>query len=296
MKIYKIILTGLCLGSLTSTSMASTAVSIAAAGGGGASVLDLPECTLTKEQKKKIKSITGYTFKNDGFLASSLKHSSLGNGHFELLEALGDKMIGAIVALKIPAETMGTAAAFHGAFVAKTINVYFAGRYRDLGLDKFFTFNPGADLSTIHANALEALVGAIALDSNSKKPWKIVQALTPIVEKLVWNPILVKKVPVKKVPVKKVPVAKPAVAAATMGAARAKSTKVPAILTITGADGMTTVYKQKARGQTFEEARINVLLGSWKPLGFSSDIKKGKKKITAFEEECRIKGYTMTLS
>jgi hypothetical protein len=240
---------------------------------------------------KAIKETTAYTFKDKNLLASAFMHSSVGNPQFEVLEALGDSMVGAVIA-SIMTKTTKTAGAFHEAKKAKTNNEYFADRYARLGLDRFLTFNPGTDTATVRANALEALVGAVKLDWEAQHPKAVAGSsfmiLTTVVKKLVLDDI------------RDIPVFVPAPAALTAArvvvplagaGSSAKSGKITVVLTARHSSGKTVIHK--AKGATEEEARKNVIVSSRQKLRLSA-LKKAAKKTAEFETECAAKGYTIT--
>lgn len=115
----------------------------------------------------------GYRFKNPGLLQQALTHSSTGaDRNYERLEFLGDRVLGLIVSDilfdKFPDEAEGDlakrlASLVQGAFLAR--------RAQDLDLGTFLNLSDaersagGSENDHILADAVEALIGAIYLDS-----------------------------------------------------------------------------------------------------------------------------------
>ena len=119
-----------------------------------------------------------YHFKNKKLLSSALHHSSVKNCSvpFERLEFLGDRVLGIIIAEYIYRnfkEAEGSMAKMHSAFVC-------AEACRDiaikLGIQKVIATSDKALMNnkTVLADATEALLGAIFIDSDYKTVKEIV--------------------------------------------------------------------------------------------------------------------------
>ena len=121
-----------------------------------------------------------YTFNNISNLNEALTHSSYDKNakiqNYERLEFLGDRVLGLIVASKLYMENInsseGDLAKKLSYLVCKSTLKKVADR---IELGRYIKYSNKIDsLDGIKANALEALIGAIYLDSNLKKTSKVI--------------------------------------------------------------------------------------------------------------------------
>ena len=129
--------------------------------------------------QKLLEKFIGYSFKNERLLEEALTHRSYlnenpreGLSHNERLEFLGDAVLELAVTedlfARFPQYEEGTLTSFRAALVNY---IMLASIARDLGLDGFLRLSRGEakDMGrareVILANAMEALIGAIYLDS-----------------------------------------------------------------------------------------------------------------------------------
>lgn len=113
----------------------------------------------------------GYRFSDRGLLERALTHRSFGRVHYERLEFLGDGLLNCIVGAAVyrmrPDAEEGDLSRYRATLVRESTLAAIAA---ELGLPELIRFGPGELRSggfrrrSIHADALEALVGAIYLD------------------------------------------------------------------------------------------------------------------------------------
>ena len=112
-----------------------------------------------------------YEFKDHNLLEKALTHSSYReiNDNYEKLEFLGDRVLGLIISKKIyftfDQDSEGDLAKKLALLVCKKTLIKIANK---INLDKFLRFSKEIGekpLESIKANSMEALVGAIFLDS-----------------------------------------------------------------------------------------------------------------------------------
>lgn len=115
----------------------------------------------------------GYQFIRKEFLIQALTHKSKSHQHNERLEFLGDALLNCIVASLLyqfyPQATEGEltrarAALVNQASLSEVANMFDLGSYLFLGIGELRS--GGFRRASILADALEALIGAIYLDSN----------------------------------------------------------------------------------------------------------------------------------
>jgi ribonuclease-3 len=119
----------------------------------------------------------GLRFKNQGFLNQAFIHRSVSNesgrlGNNERLEFLGDAVLGAVTATllyeELPDKSEGELAKIKSVVVSENV---LAGVARELQIDSLLLLGRGEELSggreknAILADTLEALIGALYLDS-----------------------------------------------------------------------------------------------------------------------------------
>ena len=121
-----------------------------------------------------------YEFKDHNLLEKALTHSSYReiNDNYEKLEFLGDRVLGLIISKKIyftfDLDSEGVLAKKLALLVCKKTLIKIANK---INLDKFLRFSKEIGekpLESIKANSMEALVGAIFLDSGFTSTEKIV--------------------------------------------------------------------------------------------------------------------------
>ena len=121
-----------------------------------------------------------YEFKDHNLLEKALTHSSYRkiNENYEKLEFLGDRVLGLIISKKIyftfDQDSEGDLAKKLALLVCKKTLIKIANK---INLDKFLRFSKEIGekpLESIKANSMEALVGAIFLDSGFTSTEKIV--------------------------------------------------------------------------------------------------------------------------
>ncbi|QCI25973.1 ribonuclease III [Buchnera aphidicola] len=122
---------------------------------------------------QKLQKIIGYSFKNKKILKRALTHCSAGNQHNERLEFLGDSILNFVISHALyknfPDINEGDmsrmrAKLVRGKTLSKIANEFQLGRYLTLGPGEIKS--GGAQRKSILANAIEALIGGIFLDSN----------------------------------------------------------------------------------------------------------------------------------
>ena len=121
-----------------------------------------------------------YTFNNISNLNEALTHSSYDKNakiqNYERLEFLGDRVLGLIIASKLYMENINSS---EGDLAKKLSYLVCKSTLKKVAdqieLGKYVKYSNKIDsLDSIKANALEALIGAIYLDSNLKKTSKII--------------------------------------------------------------------------------------------------------------------------
>lgn len=148
----------------------------------------------------------GATFTNKGVLLEALTHRSylnehrgLERAHNERLEFLGDAVLELAITeelfKKYPDEQEGMLTAYRSALV-NTVSLAVVAK--DLGIDEFLMLSKGEAKDTgrarlvIHANAVEAVIGAIHLDQGYATAKKFISAyvlsrLDEVVKKRLWQ-------------------------------------------------------------------------------------------------------------
>tara|TARA_A100001035_G_scaffold221215_1_gene181411 strand:- start:676 stop:1344 length:669 start_codon:yes stop_codon:yes gene_type:complete len=121
-----------------------------------------------------------YTFNDISNLNEALTHSSYDKNakiqNYERLEFLGDRVLGLIVASKLYMENINSS---EGDLAKKLSYLVCKSTLKKVAdqieLGKYVKYSNKIDsLDSIKANALEALIGAIYLDSNLKKTSKVI--------------------------------------------------------------------------------------------------------------------------
>jgi len=125
------------------------------------------------ENISSLESKLGYTFKDERLLVTALTHRSYDKNHNERLEYLGDSILGFIIAevlfYNFPDQPEGVLTRFRASLVKRETLARVA---RCLGLGDYLLLGTGEKRSggwrrdSILSNSLEALIGAIYLDSD----------------------------------------------------------------------------------------------------------------------------------
>ena len=140
-----------------------------------------PVIKRVNEPLQRLEHGLGYSFSNREYLETALTHRSLGQNNNERLEYLGDALLGFIVAETIytlfPGASEGDltrlrASLVKGETLAKLARKLDLGSYIKLGGSELKS--GGWTRNSILANTLEAIIGAIYLDSGLEVCRKIV--------------------------------------------------------------------------------------------------------------------------
>jgi len=130
----------------------------------------------------------GYKFKNPELLARALTHSSFGYekscSHNERLEFLGDAILGYVISRELflffPEEDEGTLSKLKSVLVSSRT---LAKKARELSLGLWLRLGKGEEKAggrrkpSILADAMEALIGAISLDSGFRQAESFIKRL-----------------------------------------------------------------------------------------------------------------------
>lgn len=134
---------------------------------------------------KKLQEKIGYDFHETKLLEAALTHSSTGSHtNYERLEFLGDRVLGLVMAETVyamfPRESEGDLAKRHAALVQGAMLAELA-RHIDLGaalqISEAERIGGGTENENILADGLEALIGAIYLDSGLAPCQKFIKGL-----------------------------------------------------------------------------------------------------------------------
>ncbi|MFT5426501.1 MAG: ribonuclease-3 [Gammaproteobacteria bacterium] len=125
------------------------------------------------EWPSKLENAIDYKFEDKALFETALTHRSIGRGNNERLEYLGDAALGFIIAdaifKKFPEATEGELTRLRSSLVKGETLAELA---RELNLGDFIKLGPGERKSggwrrdSILANTLEAIIGAVYLDSD----------------------------------------------------------------------------------------------------------------------------------
>lgn len=141
---------------------------------------------------RRLSKKLGYTFKQAALLRQALTHRSYGSPHNERLEFLGDSVLSLAISSKLihdfPKLTEGDLSRFRAHLVKEPTLAEIAqglqlGDYLFLGEGELKS--GGFRRPSLLADALEAIIGAIYLDSNFDESSQVIQALyAPIIASL----------------------------------------------------------------------------------------------------------------
>ncbi|RUO38230.1 ribonuclease III [Aliidiomarina shirensis] len=139
--------------------------------------------SLTPIQLREIERRLGYNFNNHALLYQALTHRSAGEGHYERLEFLGDSILSVVIAEalyhRFPKSPEGDLSRMRATLVCGDM---LANVAREFELGKFLNLGPGELKSggfrrdSILSDAVEAIIGAIFLDSDIQTVQEIVRA------------------------------------------------------------------------------------------------------------------------
>ena len=126
----------------------------------------------------------GYKFKEPGLLRLALTHRSVGKNNYERLEFLGDSILSFVISTKLydqfPRIDEGRLSRLRASLVK---GEYLAELARDLNLGDYLSLGPGELKSggyrrdSILADAFEAVIGAIYLDSEIDTAQKFIEKI-----------------------------------------------------------------------------------------------------------------------
>lgn len=137
---------------------------------------------MTQRKNKDLSDAIGYKFINGNLLHQALTHRSFGATHNERLEFLGDSILNLVIAEalfeKFPSAREGDlsrlrASLVKGDTLAEVAREFGVGDHLRLGDGELRS--GGQERSSILADALEAIIGAIFLDSGFEVARKIVR-------------------------------------------------------------------------------------------------------------------------
>ena len=123
----------------------------------------------------------GYNFKNEKLLILALSHRSVGKNNNERLEFLGDSVIGYVIAEELyqrfDTEDEGNLSRYRsllvkGETLASIARQFDVGKYLRLGGGELKS--GGSRRASILADAMEAIIGAITLDSDIESAGKCI--------------------------------------------------------------------------------------------------------------------------
>ncbi|HJL96447.1 MAG: ribonuclease III [Gammaproteobacteria bacterium] len=129
---------------------------------------------------KELSLRIGYTFKNNSLFELALTHKSFSRNHNERLEFLGDAVLTMYVTHylyeKFDSLSEGKLTQFKASIVSRDNLDQIA---KNIGLHNYIKIGKGENLrnNSIQGNALEALIGAIYLDSSYIKTSEILKGL-----------------------------------------------------------------------------------------------------------------------
>ena len=129
---------------------------------------------------KDLMSKLGYKFQDVSLLEKALTHKSLSSQHNERLEFLGDALLNLYVTEylynRFDALDEGKLTQFKAALVSRENLAKIA---QDIGLSRFIRKGKGEKLegNSIPGNTVEALIGAVFLDSNYSQTNKVLKRL-----------------------------------------------------------------------------------------------------------------------
>jgi len=129
-----------------------------------------------KAEPKRLERVLGYTFLQPEYLTQALTHRSMGGGHNERLEFLGDSVLNFVIAAalyeRFPHATEGELSRLRASLVKEDTLAELA---RELDLGDYLILGSGELKSGGHrrasilADALEAIIGGIYLDGGLER-------------------------------------------------------------------------------------------------------------------------------
>ncbi len=136
------------------------------------------------DNRQKLLKLLGYSFDDEAYLTQALTHRSVGKRNYERLEFLGDSILNFVVAAylydKFPQGSEGELSRLRASLVkedtlAKVAKRLQLGDYLLLGGGELKS--GGFRRSSILADALEAIIGAVYLDSGVEPARKMILSL-----------------------------------------------------------------------------------------------------------------------
>ncbi|WP_194755807.1 ribonuclease III [Aliidiomarina indica] len=138
--------------------------------------------SLTEPQRRQLERRIGYSFNDIGYLQQALTHRSASNAHYERLEFLGDSILSVVIAEALyhqfPKAAEGDLSRMRATLVCGPMLAKIARQF-DLG--EFLILGPGEMKSGGHrresilSDTVEAIIGAIFLDSNMETAQEMVR-------------------------------------------------------------------------------------------------------------------------
>lgn len=137
--------------------------------------------SLTAPKRREIEKRIGYQFKQITFLEQALTHRSASDTHYERLEFLGDSILSVVIAEALyhqfPKSPEGELSRMRatlvcGPMLAKIAQEFELGRFLQLGPGE--KKSGGHRRESILSDAVEAIIGAIFLDSDIHTAMRIV--------------------------------------------------------------------------------------------------------------------------
>ncbi|RUO36344.1 ribonuclease III [Aliidiomarina sanyensis] len=139
--------------------------------------------SLTAQQRKDLEQRIGYQFTDVAYLHQALTHRSASEAHYERLEFLGDSILSVVIAEALyhqfPKSPEGELSRMRATLVCGSMLAKIA---RDFDLGRFLNLGPGEMKSGGHrresilSDAVEAIIGAVFLDSNIQTAQALVRA------------------------------------------------------------------------------------------------------------------------
>ena len=139
---------------------------------------------MSKISLERLYKELGYKFKEPGLLRLALTHRSVGKNNYERLEFLGDSILSFVISTKLydqfPRIDEGRLSRLRASLVK---GEYLAELARDLNLGDYLSLGPGELKSggyrrdSILADAFEAVIGAIYLDSEIDTAQKFIEKI-----------------------------------------------------------------------------------------------------------------------
>lgn len=129
-------------------------------------------------QLNNLEKAINYSFKNQEYLKTALQHSSVGSKNNELMEFLGDRVLGFIIAEYLYKNLREKNEGYLAKFLAYVTSQVVLLKIADnINLVDYIHTQHNIKEDSLIADALEAIIAAIYLDSNMANTTKIVLKL-----------------------------------------------------------------------------------------------------------------------